>query len=104
MDFIERVINRCDYYILIIAGKYGSTSEDGLSFTEKEFRYAHSKGIPILAFLRTGIDDLPQKMVETDEKSKAKLSALIQQLKENSIIDYWSNPNELATKALAALS
>lgn len=60
MDFIERVIDRCDYYILIVAGRYGSVSEDGLSYTEKEFRYAKSKGIPVLAFLRGEVDELPK--------------------------------------------
>jgi len=40
---IQRVINECDYYVLVIGGKYGSldpTTE--LSYTEMEFDYAES--------------------------------------------------------------
>ena len=70
MDFIERVIDRCDYYILIVAGRYGSVSEDGLSYTEKEFRYAKSKGIPVLAFLRGEVDELPKSKTESDAENQ----------------------------------
>jgi len=104
MDFIERVINRCDYYILIVAGRYGSVSDDGLSYTEKEFRYAKSKGIPVLAFLRDQVGDLPRSKTETDAESQEKLDNLVEDLKSNALVDFWSKPDELSTKALAALA
>ena len=34
--FIKRVIDDCDYYILIIGGRYGSLTAEGISYTEKE--------------------------------------------------------------------
>ena len=50
---IQRTIDRSDYYVLIVAGLYGSLDETGkLSWTEREYDYAKSKGIPVLAFLR----------------------------------------------------
>lgn len=104
MDFIERVIDRCDYYILILAGRYGSVSADGLSYTEKEFQYAKSKGIPVLAFIRAGLDELPVKDTEKDVESQKKLENLIRALKADTLVDFWGNPDELSTKALAALS
>ena len=30
---IERAIDQCDYYVLIVAGRYGSMTADGISFT-----------------------------------------------------------------------
>jgi hypothetical protein len=33
--FIKRVIDDCDYYILIVGGRYGSVSPEGVSYTEK---------------------------------------------------------------------
>jgi hypothetical protein len=30
-DFIKRQIEACDYYVVIVADKYGSTAVDGLS-------------------------------------------------------------------------
>ena len=37
-NWIKRVIDESDYYIVIVAGRYGSISPDtGLSFTEMEY-------------------------------------------------------------------
>ena len=50
-NLIKKVINECDYYVLILAGRYGSLTANGISYTEREYRYALSKRIPTLAFL-----------------------------------------------------
>lgn len=39
-DFIKTVIDSCDYYVLIVAARYGSVAPDGISYTEKEYDYA----------------------------------------------------------------
>ncbi len=104
MDFIERVIDRCDYYIIIVAGRYGSISEDGISYTEKELLYARSRKIPILAFLKENLEDSPPSKNESDIEILEKRQKLIKSLKKDAIVDFWSNADELSTKALAALS
>lgn len=43
-EFIKKVIDDCDYYLLIIGGRYGSLSDEGVSYTELEYQYAVSKG------------------------------------------------------------
>lgn len=50
--YIQKVIDSCDYYILIIGSRYGSISSDGRSYTELEFDYAQTRGLPTLAFLK----------------------------------------------------
>jgi len=40
---IKRIIDRSDYYVVIVAGRYGSVGGDNVSFTEAEFEYAKSK-------------------------------------------------------------
>jgi len=55
------VISQVDYYILIVAGRYGSVTRDGISYTEKEFDYAKKIGIPILVFLHKHPENLPSK-------------------------------------------
>ena len=50
LEFIKRIIDRCDYYVVIVAARYGSLDGDK-SFTEKEYEYAVEKHIPVLAFL-----------------------------------------------------
>ena len=104
MDFITRVIDRRDYYILIVAGRYGSEAEDGQSFTEKEFHYAQSKGIPVLAFIRNDLEKLPADQTEKEPQKQDKLEKFITALKADTMVDFWSSPDELAMKSIAALS
>lgn len=69
MDYIKMMLDDCDYYILILAGKYGSPDNDGIGFTEKEFDYAKSIKIPIMSFVFEDIGKLAsQKCEGTDEK------------------------------------
>jgi hypothetical protein len=37
LKVIGKLIEQCDYYILIVAGRYGSTTADGKSYTEGEY-------------------------------------------------------------------
>lgn len=47
-DVIKQLIDECDYYVLIVAGRYGSVEEStGKSYTQKEFEYAVSKGVKV---------------------------------------------------------
>jgi hypothetical protein len=59
-EYIRSIIDRCDYYILILAASYGSKEKKShMGFTEKEFRYALSKNIPTIAFLHRNPKSLP---------------------------------------------
>jgi Domain of unknown function (DUF4062) len=51
LAFIKRVIDDCDYYLLIIGGRYGSVDESGISYTEQEYDYAVSRGLWVIALL-----------------------------------------------------
>src|SRR4029078_13480085 len=50
-EFIKKIIDDCDYYLLIIGGRYGSTTAEGVSYTEKEYDYAIAKGLKVVALL-----------------------------------------------------
>ncbi|TMS68234.1 DUF4062 domain-containing protein, partial [Pseudoalteromonas sp. S1691] len=39
-SLIQGVIDECDYYILILGGRYGSVSNNGVGYTEMEYQYA----------------------------------------------------------------
>src|SRR5687768_12828918 len=39
---IKEVIDRTDYYVVIVGGRYGSTTPEGISYTEQEYEYAAS--------------------------------------------------------------
>jgi hypothetical protein len=59
LEYIKRVMDRSDYYIVIVGGRYGSLADGGVSFTEKEYEYAVEKGLPVLAFLHRDPKSIP---------------------------------------------
>lgn len=44
IDYIKKVIDECDYYLLIVGGRYGSMDSNGVSYTEREYDYAVETG------------------------------------------------------------
>jgi histidinol phosphatase-like PHP family hydrolase len=74
-EYIKKIIDECDYYVLIIAGRYGSVDETELSYTEKEYDYAVSKGVTVLAFIHNDVSSLPAAKVDADPALSARLKA-----------------------------
>ena len=56
---IKKVIDDCDYYLVIIGGRYGSRGPNGKSYTQLEYEYALSKDKPTIAFLHQNPGNLP---------------------------------------------
>ena len=51
MTIIRQLIDECDYYVLILGGRYGSIEpKTQKSYTQLEYEYALERGIPISAF------------------------------------------------------
>lgn len=97
-QYIQSVIDESDYYIIIVAGKYGSIAEDGISYTEKEFDYARGKGIPILAFVKKDIESLPAGKVERDNAKIKKIDKFREKVMDGRLVQFWDNGNELKYK------
>lgn len=93
---IKQIIDDCDYYIVIIGGRYGSISSEGISYTEKEYRYALESGKPIIAFLHNDPKNLPVKNSELDPEAIKKLEAF-KVLVQKKMCKYWSNAVELGS-------
>lgn len=52
-NVITKMIDECDFYLLVVGGRYGSIdTESGISYTEKEYNYAKSKGMPVLVVIK----------------------------------------------------
>ncbi len=61
-EHIKDCINNCDYYIIVVGGRYGSLHPElNTSYTELEFDYAKSLNKPILGFIRRDINKCRQK-------------------------------------------
>ena len=74
-ELIKGVIDDCDYYVVIIAGRYGSIGPSGISYTEMEYRYAVEREKPVVAFLHGDLGSIPSKWTEKSEEGKEKLKA-----------------------------
>lgn len=101
-DFIKQQIKECDYYIVVVAGRYGSMAPNGQSFTQNEWDYAREVGKPSLAFLHANPGSLPADKTELNPDGRIKLSAFLEQLKRHPITTY-TNPHELAAQVMFSL-
>jgi hypothetical protein len=93
---IRGVINDCDYYIVVIGGRYGSVAPDGVSYTEMEYRYALSKEKPVIAFLHKDPSQLPAKHCEQTEDGRKKLESF-RQLAQKKMCKFWTTAHELGS-------
>lgn len=101
-SFIKDVINDCDYYLLIIGGRYGSTNDDGISYTQMEYEYAKQIGKPIIAFLHKKPENIVSGKTEQTEKGKQALKDFCSSVKGH-LVQYWENPNELASAVITSI-
>jgi hypothetical protein len=102
---IERLIDSCDYYVVIVAGRYGTVRSDGKSFTQSEYEYAKRIGKPRLAFLHGMPDDLPRKLTEPTKAGMEKVRKFRHMLQNDLLCKYWSRGgDELAGKVVSSLN
>lgn len=94
-SYISKLIQECDYYVLIVGGRYGSLTKEGISFTQKEYQCAVENRIPVLPFIRADLDSLPVKKVDSDIELRKKLESFINLLRENNLCKEWHNADDL---------
>lgn len=105
-NVIKKSIDSCDYYILIIGNKYGSIDEDsGLSYTEKEFDYAISQGIPVLAFIADDNINLSMSKVEQDAEKIIGLRKFKDKVKKSDLyVSFWNSKDKLEALVSQSIS
>lgn len=101
-EFIKKVIDDCDYYLLIIGGRYGSTTDTGISYTEKEFDYAVSIGLKVVALVHGSPEKISFGNSEKDPELRVKLEDFRDKVKTGRLVKFWENIGELP--GLVALS
>ncbi len=99
---IKKVIDDCDYYMVIIAGRYGSIGPDGFSYTEMEYRYALDTGKPIIGFVHRSLGELAANRCEVTDEGKAKLGAF-QDFVQKKMCRFWDNPSDLGSQVSRSL-
>jgi len=101
-ELIKRVIDECDYYIVIVAGRYGSLNEDGKSFTEMEFDYALKVSKPILGFCHKDLEALTVGRTERTDLGKQRLMAFTEKVRRK-LCRPWASPAELGSAVKSAI-
>ena len=102
--YIQKRIDEADYYVVIVAERYGSINANGVSYTEMEYDYARKKGVPVAAFLlhdeiraawRREKADTIDNRTRIDEFRKKCQGFMVQR---------WRNKHELAAACVKSLS
>jgi len=96
-SLIKRIIDQCDYYILIIAGRYGTLGSAGQSFTEMEYDYAVKQGVPVLSFIFQDPESLPVGLCESTDEGKERLRMFTEKVKQKAC-RMWTNADHLVAE------
>lgn len=94
-ELIQKMIDQCDLYIVIVGGRYGSSpKDDKRSYTEMEYDYAMKKGIPVRVYIKKDIKfDKSENPVKQE-----KLKAFISKIQDGRLVNFWSSASELKEK------
>lgn len=103
-EFIKRVIDDCDYYLLIIGGRYGSVTPEGISYTEKEYEYALDRGLKVIALLHENPDEIPFGKSEQNPDLRARLEAFRERVATDRLVRFWRSADELPGIVALSLS
>jgi hypothetical protein len=95
-EFIKRVIDDSDYYLLIIGGRYGSLSETGISYTEMEYDYAIERGIKVIALIHGSPEKLIAEKVEMSPDARQKLDGFRARAQTGRLVKFWNDAKELS--------
>ena len=98
-NVITKMIDECDFYLLVIGARYGSIDEEtGISYTEKEYNYAKTKGLPVLVLIKqpSAISE-SEKDTGNDKYDKMKkLDEFREKVKnDKNTVDFFTDLNSL---------
>lgn len=102
MTLIKEVIDESDYYVVVVAGRYGSVSAEGISYTEQEYDYAVETGVPILGFVHGDPDKIEQGKTDQNDDARKKLAEFRTKV-ETRMVRYFTSPAELGGHVTTSL-
>lgn len=103
LSYIKKVIDECDYYLLIVGGRYGSLDADGVSFTEREYDYAVGTGKFVIAFVHGEPDALSVKNSDVKPELAAALAAFRAKVMDGRLVRTWTNRQDLQLVVIKSL-
>ena len=100
---ITKFIDVCDYYVVVVGGRYGSTGPDGKSYTHMEYEYAVSQDMPVAGFYHKHPETLAAIRTEGTDEGKRKLKTF-RDLVQTRMCKPWSSPAELARQVVVTMN
>lgn len=94
---IARHIDESDYYAVIVAHRYGSVTDEEISYTRKEYEYARSRGIPCLGFVIDDTAKWPADRLAKDDEERERLDEFKARVREKPV-HFWSDGQDLHGK------
>jgi len=102
--FIKKIIDDCDYYLLVIGGRYGALTPSGISYTEQEYDYAKSRNLQVIALLHEHPGTIPLEKSEGDPELRRRLDVFRQKVSQGRLVRHWNNASELPGMVALSLS
>lgn len=101
---IERLVPECDYYVLILAGKYGSIPKGRQkSYTHLEYELAVKHRVPVITLLHRNPKKLAAERCEDQPNRRQKLERFREQVGRK-LCRYWEASDQLPGELLASLT
>ena len=104
LNYIKTIIDESDYYVTILAGKYGSLAPDGLSYSEKEYNYAVQSSIPVIALIHQNVSMLEASKRESDIRKIEMLERFRSRLCTGRLVAFWENETDLCLNLIDSLN
>lgn len=101
-NIIKKQIDQSDYYVVVAAHCYGTCDSTGLGYTEKEYDYAVSKGIPTLGFVIEDSVSWPKEKSDTDRTAIKRLRNFKDKVRLKPV-SFWKNGEDLYGRCSIAL-
>lgn len=101
-NIIKKQIDQSDYYVVVVAHRYGSVDASGTSYTEKEYDYASTKGIPTLGFVLEDGVPWPKDKSDTDKTAIKRLKLFRDKVKGKPV-SFWKTGDDLYGRCSIAL-
>ena len=99
---IQKHIDEVDYYVVLIAHNYGSVTDNGISYTEKEYDYAVKMGIPVFGFIIHSDADWSANKMEQNPNKIESLNNFKDKVKTKTV-SFWNNKQDLYGSVSIAL-
>lgn len=103
LEYIKKVIDECDYYLLIVGGRYGSLDAEGVSFTEREYDYAVATNKFVIAFVHGEPGAISVSNSDIKPELITALNAFRTKVMTGRLVRLWNDQKDLQVNVVKAL-